>query len=90
MKILISQLRAIISEEITNRSSVLPKIVLGGVYCNDKHQEINIQFLDAATDVAGYEILSGGRSKTVDNSSIEDLKNLLVSGGFELDHVQTW
>lgn len=86
MKLTVVQLRRVITEAL--ESTKAPKIVLGGVYYNSGHQEINVKFIEG--DHVAYDLLSNGKLKSVDDATIAQLKALLVQGNFKLDHVESW
>ena len=98
MKITVSQLRRIISEEVQLareaksigalhgvRSPSSLKLKLGDIYTN-KGNQISIEFLEG--EDAGWELLARGRRKSVDGST-EELKSVLMDGGFEFDRNET-
>ena len=99
MKITVSQLRRIISEEVQIareaksigalrgvRSPSSLKLKLGDIYRNPKGNQISIEFLDG--EFAGWELLARGVPKSVDGST-EELKSVLMDGGFEFDRNET-
>ena len=99
MKITVSQLRRIIREEVQIareaksigalhevRSSSSLKLKLGDIYRNPKGNQISIEFLEGGD--AGWELLARGRRKSVDGT-IEELKSVLMNGGFEFDRNET-
>lgn len=88
MKLSTVQLRRLISEVIAEVSRPA-KIVLGGVYYNNKHQQIHVVFV--GDDDVGFEMLSNGRVMPDDYATKEQFTKMLVAGKFELDHVEkTW
>jgi len=88
MKLDIKQLRRLISEAISEATGNSPDVVIGGVYYDPKGREVSVEFLEG--EQVGYNLLSGGKVKSFDDSTVTDLKAFLVSGGFELDHVEQW
>ena len=99
MKITISQLRRIISEEVQiarEAKSIgalhgvrLPsslKLKLGDIYRNPKGNQISIEFLDG--EFAGWELMASGVPKSVYGST-KELKSVLMDGGFEFDRNET-
>ena len=99
MKITVSQLRRIIREEVQIareaksigalhgvRSPSSLKLKLGDIYRNPKGNQISIEFLDGK--FAGWELLARGVPKSVDGST-EELKSVLMNGGFTFDRNET-
>jgi hypothetical protein len=86
MKLSAQQLRRVIQEAFAPAKS--PKIVLGGVYYGSRGQEINVQFIEG--DHVAYDLLSGGKLKSVIDARMAQLRALLIQGSFKLDHVESW
>lgn len=86
MKLKVSRLRRVIREAFAGAKA--PKIVLGGVYYGRRGEEINVQFIEG--DHVAYDLLSGGKRKSVDDARMSQLRALLIQGDFKLDHVETW
>ena len=88
MKITVNQLRKIIREEVENlvvneaRKST-PK--LGGIYKNNKREQISIEFLD--NGFVGWELLSRGKSKSMDGT-VDELNKFISDNGFFLDRIE--
>ena len=88
MKITVSQLRKIIREEVEKvteakpKSSLGKKIKLGDIFKNPTRNQISVEFLE--NGYAGWELLSKGRSKSLDGT-VEELQKQLTDGGYEFD-----
>ena len=64
------------------------KIVVGGVYYNDRGDEINVQFVTA--DLVAYDHYVDGKKTSVDGVKHSQLQKVLREGGFFFDHQETW
>ena len=65
------------------------RIVLGGVYVNDRYEEIAVVY-KLGERIAYEHLRSGRRLKTPDLTSVKVLRELLVKGNFRYDHKQSW
>ena len=65
-------------------------VILGGVYYDAKHHEVNVQFIDTRSSSVSYDRYCNGRKTCVVDVPIADLQKLLLTGGFKLDHVERW
>ena len=93
MKITVSQLRRIISEEVQiarEAKSIgalheVRSLELGDIYTN-KGNQISIEFLEG--EDAGWELLARGRRESVYGTT-KELKSVLMNGKFKFDRNET-